>query len=126
MQKGFEVPFSLLRGHATVLLGDLARQFDVTGDDINHLLDLQHWNLVRKVQHGMLDGGETEQSPSVDDLPAAADPQKSGVTDDPSEFEGMAPAEVKEALADPGIPAHGKWAGLSEEEVKALLEALVE
>ena len=57
---------------------------------------------------------------------ANADPSQCGNCHDPSEFEGMAPAEVKEALADPGIPAHGKWAGLSEEEVKALLEVLAE
>ena len=59
-------------------------------------------------------------------ISANADPSQCGNCHDPSEFEGMAPAEVKEALADPGIPAHGKWAGLSEEEVKALLEALAE
>jgi hypothetical protein len=84
----------------TMTIGDLAEQFNYTGEDIHHLLDLQHWNLVRKIRYGMLDGGETEQSPSVDDLPAAADPQKSGVTDDPSEFEDADMRELHAALDD--------------------------
>ncbi|TNF83230.1 MAG: hypothetical protein EP301_11445 [Gammaproteobacteria bacterium] len=42
------------------------------------------------------------------------------------EFEGMEPEAVQEALADPGIPPHGKFADLTIEEVKALLESLAE
>jgi hypothetical protein len=42
------------------------------------------------------------------------------------DFEGMEASEVKDALADPGIPAHGAFADLTLEEVEALLEALAE
>ena len=59
-------------------------------------------------------------------ISANADPGQCGNCHDPSEFEGMAPAAVEGALADPGIPAHGRWAGMREEEGKALLEALAE
>lgn len=40
------------------------------------------------------------------------------------EFAGMDLATVQEALSDPGIPPHGPFAELSEEEVRALLESL--
>ncbi len=59
-------------------------------------------------------------------VPVSAAPADCGNCHAPAEFEGMDPAEVREALADPGIPPHGKFAGLSEEEVEALLEALAE
>jgi hypothetical protein len=38
----------------TVSLAELAEQARLSGDDVRHALELQHWNLVRKVQHGML------------------------------------------------------------------------
>jgi hypothetical protein len=43
-----------------------------------------------------------------------------------AEFEGMDAAAVREALADPGIPPHGGFADLTEEEVAVLLEELAE
>ena len=57
---------------------------------------------------------------------AAADPEACMMCHDANEFEGMEPAAVQEALADPGLPPHGKFADLTIEEVKALLEALAE
>ena len=57
---------------------------------------------------------------------AFADPEACMMCHDPNEFEGMDPAAVQEALADPGLPPHGKFADLTIEEVKALLEALAE
>ena len=56
----------------------------------------------------------------------AADPNDCGNCHDSAEFEEMTAAEVREALADPGIPPHGKFADLSEEAVETLLEALAE
>ncbi len=42
------------------------------------------------------------------------------------EFSEMDLATIQEALSDPGIPPHGPFAELSEEEVQALLESLKE
>jgi hypothetical protein len=38
----------------TASLAELAERSNLSGDDIRHALELQHWNLVRKIQHGML------------------------------------------------------------------------
>jgi hypothetical protein len=38
----------------TASLAEAAEQTNLSGDDIRHALELQHWSLVRKVQHGML------------------------------------------------------------------------
>jgi hypothetical protein len=59
-------------------------------------------------------------------IPAWADPNPCGMCHSPAEFEGVALEEIREALADPGIPPHGKFAGMSEEELEALLESLKE
>lgn len=40
------------------------------------------------------------------------------------EFSEMDAATIKEVLADPGIPPHGRFVELSEEEIQALLDAL--
>lgn len=58
--------------------------------------------------------------------PVWADPNPCGMCHGPAEFEGMALEEIREALADPGIPPHGRFAGMSEEELEALLESLKE
>ncbi len=57
---------------------------------------------------------------------AAADPAACMMCHGANEFEGMEAEAVKDALADPGIPAHGRFQELTLEEVKALLEALAE
>ena len=56
---------------------------------------------------------------------ASADPSACVMCHSADEFEGMEAETVQEALADPGIPPHGKYADLTIEEVKALLEALL-
>jgi hypothetical protein len=86
----------------TVLLGDLARQFEFSGDDINHLLDLQHWNLVRKVQYGMLDGDGSDAPADAGAPPdlAASNPADAGVTDDISEFDDSEVHELHSLLDD--------------------------
>lgn len=43
----------------TASLADIAERADLSGDDVHHALQLQHWHLVRKIQHGMLGGDET-------------------------------------------------------------------
>jgi len=57
---------------------------------------------------------------------ALADPSACLMCHEGEEFEGMDVAAVQEALADPGIPAHGSFAELTEEAVAALLEELGE
>ena len=44
----------------------------------------------------------------------------------PDEFEGLDAAAVQEALADPGLPPHSRFADLTIEEVAALMEELAE
>ena len=58
--------------------------------------------------------------------PVSADPTACMMCHGADEFEGMAPEEVQEALADPGLPPHSRFAQMTIEEVKALLEALAE
>jgi len=41
----------------TVACSDLTAETELTDNDVRHVLELQHWNLVRKIQHGMLDQG---------------------------------------------------------------------
>jgi hypothetical protein len=41
----------------TVACADLTAEAELTDNDVRHVLELQHWNLVRKIQHGMLDQG---------------------------------------------------------------------
>ncbi|HKQ62146.1 MAG TPA: hypothetical protein VJS92_12725 [Candidatus Polarisedimenticolaceae bacterium] len=52
----------------TASLAHLTEQWQLRGDDLEHVVDLQHWDLVRKIQHGMLDGHE----PPVAPVPAPA------------------------------------------------------
>ena len=57
---------------------------------------------------------------------ALADPSACLMCHDPEDLSGRDAVAVKEALSDPALPAHGRFADLSIEEVKALLEALAE
>ena len=57
---------------------------------------------------------------------ALADPEACKACHDAGEFAGADAEWVKEALEDAGLPAHGPFADLSIEEVKALLAALSE
>ena len=57
---------------------------------------------------------------------ALADPSACMMCHGADEFEGMEPEAVKEALADPGLPPHSRFAEMTIEEVKALLEALAQ
>jgi len=84
----------------TMTFGDLAEQFNYTGDDIHYLLDLQHWNLVRKIRYGMLDSDDPEDSPIPEESAAPANPSGSAVTDDPSEFEDADMRELHSLLDD--------------------------
>ena len=56
--------------------------------------------------------------------PAVADPEDCMMCHGADEFEGVNPETVQEALADPGLPPHSRFADMTIEEVKALLEAL--
>ena len=59
----------------TASLAELAEQAKLSGDDVRHALELQHWNLVRKVQHGMLGDdatGPVDATPG--DLSECAEP----------------------------------------------------
>lgn len=56
----------------------------------------------------------------------AADPSACLNCHDAEEFSEVDVAMVAEALADPGIPPHGRFAGLTDEEVEALLAVLTE
>ncbi len=58
--------------------------------------------------------------------PAFADPTACMMCHGADEFEGMEAEEVQEALADPGLPPHSRFAGMTIEEVQALLEELAE
>lgn len=55
---------------------------------------------------------------------AVADPSACLGCHSASEFAELDVATTQEALSDPGIPPHGPFADLSEEEVRALLESL--
>ncbi len=57
---------------------------------------------------------------------ALADPSACMSCHDADEFDGMSAEAVQEALADPGLPPHGRFAEMTIEEVKALLAALAE
>ena len=57
---------------------------------------------------------------------AVADPSACLNCHAAGEFSAMDSKAVAEVLADAGIPAHGAFAELTEDEVKALLEALSE
>jgi hypothetical protein len=57
---------------------------------------------------------------------ALADPSACMMCHGADEFEGMEPEEVQDALADPGLPPHSRFADMTVEEVKALLEALAQ
>ena len=57
---------------------------------------------------------------------AYADPSACLMCHSADEFEGMDAAAVQEALADPGLPPHSRFADLTLEEVAALMEELAE
>lgn len=75
---------------------------------------MSHRSLLKIVLLGLLSGQ------------ALADPSACMMCHGAEEFEGMDPLFVQEALADPGLPPHSKFADLTIEEVKALLEELTE
>ena len=58
----------------TASYAELMERFRLNGDDVRHALELQHWNLVRKIRHGMLDDDETPPpyEPVVSPLRGAA------------------------------------------------------
>jgi len=55
----------------TASLADVAERATLSGDDVRHALERQHWSLVRKVRHGML-GGDGPAAPA--DLAECAEP----------------------------------------------------
>jgi hypothetical protein len=57
---------------------------------------------------------------------ALADPTACMMCHGADEFEGMEPEAVQEALADPGLPPHSRFAEMTVEEVKALLDELAQ
>ena len=75
----------------TVACADLTAEAELTDNDVRHVLELQHWNLVRKIQHGMLDQGI---APGSVDLRSKRRPV--------GEFEDSSGAEVA-ARAEPGV-----------------------
>lgn len=44
----------------TASLADIAEQANLPCDDVQHALKLQHWGLVRKIQHGLLRDDDAE------------------------------------------------------------------
>jgi len=69
---------------------DVATRVGFTASDVRHVVELQHWNLVRKIKHGMLADSAATRS-------TAAGPRRVPAAQDP-------PAEPKEA-ANPGTDA---------------------
>lgn len=47
----------------TVSYQELAQRWRLSADDVHHALELQHWELVRKIRHGMLDDDDAEAPP---------------------------------------------------------------
>jgi len=45
---------------------DVAQKLGFNGDDGQHLLELQHADLIRKIRHGMLGGGEPAPASGLD------------------------------------------------------------
>lgn len=80
----------------TVACADLTAADELRDDDIRHVLELQHWNLVRKIQHGMLDGGVVAGSVDLRSRLAEQD------RDDPGADRELAGAEpgVRELLEE--------------------------
>lgn len=55
----------------TVSYEEPAQRWRLSSDDVHHALELQHWELVRKVRLGMLDDDDAEaQRPAVGTRPA--------------------------------------------------------
>ena len=81
----------------TVACADLTEGSELTDNDVKHVLELQHWNLVRKIQHGMLDRGI---APGSVDLRSTRRPI--GPRGDTTGAEAVARAEpgVRELLED--------------------------
>ena len=46
----------------TASLADIAERANLPDDDVQHALKLQHWGLVRKIQHGMLGEDDARRS----------------------------------------------------------------
>ena len=67
----------------TVSYEELAQRWQLSGDDVHHVLELQHWDLVRKIQHGMLDDdigrkGRREAA-QLDHRPGPREPCETGL-----------------------------------------------
>jgi hypothetical protein len=72
---------------------ELAARWSLSGNDLRHVLELQHWNLVRKIKHGMLDDDNASCSSSAPpDRTAVGDATE---CDDPSVRQLLAQLEVK-------------------------------
>ena len=72
---------------------EIAVRGGLSGSDLRHVLELQHWSLVRKIKHGMLDDGNGPHPGSESSNRAAV----GDVTecDDPSVRELLAQLEVR-------------------------------
>ncbi|HXV76892.1 MAG TPA: hypothetical protein VD788_11315 [Candidatus Polarisedimenticolaceae bacterium] len=57
----------------TASLAALSEKWRVPAGDVSRLLALQHWEMVHKIKHGMLDGAAAER-PSDAPAPARSDP----------------------------------------------------
>lgn len=74
----------------TATFGEVTERFRLSGDDVRHVLELQHWNLVRKVQRGMLDDDD-------DPAPTARPPRR------PEQRWDAVPSEVEIECDDPAV-----------------------
>ena len=60
----------------TISYEELAQRWRLSNDDVHHALELQHWELVRKIRLGMLDDDEAEvHKPAIGIRPAPPPPQ---------------------------------------------------
>ena len=108
----------------TASLAELAERANLSGDDVRHALELQHWNLVRKVQHGMLGddaadpvdatpGPQTRTTVTLGDLAECAEPTVRQLLDELKQRIGeaqrqSAPKPVALAL-DAGADGPRRW-----------------
>ena len=77
----------------TVSYEELAQRWQLSGDDVHHVLELQHWDLVRKIRHGMLD----------DDDAAAFQPTLGTRPAPPSPASPSTMSDIVDECDDPGV-----------------------